>query len=304
MISTLGLVMFVLTRPISTNKLAERLATDPSMADLKNEPLSDADTLDSVRLTRSLFKRVLAPLYMMTGARLTTLLPSSQITGMRKLIAQAGNPPGKTPAVVLGTQCFSCVALFVAGIGVVYMGALTPPISIGVPILAAVLGFNTPRSMLERTAKKRRKEIEKVLPDMVDLLTVSVEAGLTFESALRKVCEKFDNLLSTEFQKALNEYRLGMPLNSALKEMAERLQVPSLEVVIRVVLQSEQLGTGLGAILRIQSATQRRERRARAEELGQKAPIKMLLPMVGCIFPTIFIVLLGPAVIQVFSQHS
>jgi len=302
MISSLGFVILALTGRTS-NKLAARLANDPSMADVR-QPLSDSDTFDAVRLTRSVFSRLLRPLFSTIGARLTKLLPSSRITGLRTLIDQAGNPPGKTPAVVLGTQCLCSVAFFAAGVLIVYAGSFEAPMSIGVPILSGVLGFTTPRTYLERKAKVRRKEIEKSLPDMVDLLTVSVEAGLTFESALRKVCEKFDNLLSTEFQKALNEYQLGLPLNNALREMAERSQVPALEVVIRVVLQSEQLGTGLGSILRIQSATQRRERRARAEELGQKAPIKMLLPMVGCIFPTIFIVLLGPALIQVITQHS
>ena len=301
MISMLGVVMFIFTRPVS-NELKERLSIDPTLVDV--EPAYSGGSIDVAKLRRSLVDRLLGPLVASLGTQLSQRLPSNRIKSLRALIEMAGNPPGKTPSSVLGMQFFCFVAFFFGGIFLVWIGGFESPMNVGIPVLSAVLGFTTPKTSLERKAKKRAKEIERVLPDMIDLLTVSVEAGLTFEAAIRKVCEKFDNVLSLEFQKALNEYRLGMPLNTALKEMAERLHIPQLEVIIRVILQSEQLGTSLGTILRIQSATQRRDRRARAEELGQKAPIKMLLPMVGCIFPTIFIILLGPAVIQIFSGHS
>jgi tight adherence protein C len=152
---------------------------------------------------------------------------------------------------------------------------------------------------ISRRIKKRQKQILLALPSALDLLTISVEAGLAFDAALARVTEKYKNVLSAEFNQVLNEVRLGRPRLEALDDMGRRNKVEELNNFLQAIIQSEQLGVGIANVLRIQSEEIRRRRRQRAEEAGQKAPIKMLIPMIGCIFPTLFIVLLGPAVIQV-----
>jgi tight adherence protein C len=161
-----------------------------------------------------------------------------------------------------------------------------------------------PQMMLSRRIKKRQKEILLAMPSALDLLTISVEAGLSFDAALTRVAEKYKNALSQEFNQLLNEVRLGRPRLEALDDLGKRCKVEELSNFVQAIIQSEQLGVGVANVLRIQSEEIRRRRRQRAEEQGQKAPLKMLFPMVGCIFPTLFIVLLGPAVIEVAHEFG
>jgi tight adherence protein C len=147
--------------------------------------------------------------------------------------------------------------------------------------------------------QRRKQEVELALPDLLDLLTVSVEAGLGFEGALMKIIEKTNGLLTDEFLTVLREIKMGKARREALKDMATRLNVDMLSNFIGSIIMAEQLGISIANILRIQSVEMRQKKRQKAEETAMKAPIKMLIPMVFFIFPAIFIVLLGPAVIQI-----
>jgi tight adherence protein C len=139
------------------------------------------------------------------------------------------------------------------------------------------------------------------LPDALDLLTISVEAGLGFDAALAKVVEKMEGPLVNEFRQALAEIRMGRTRREALRDIVGRAEARPVSNFIGAIVQAEQLGVPIAKVLQIQSQQLRIERRQRAEEAAAKAPVKMLFPMVGCIFPTIFIVILGPAVIAVMS---
>jgi len=139
------------------------------------------------------------------------------------------------------------------------------------------------------------------LPDALDLLTISVEAGLGFDAALAKVVEKMDGPLVDEFRQALAEVRMGRARRDALRDVASRADAQPVSNFIGAIVQAEQLGVPIAKVLQIQSNQLRIERRQRAEEAAAKAPVKMLFPMVGCIFPTIFIVILGPAVVTVMG---
>jgi len=141
--------------------------------------------------------------------------------------------------------------------------------------------------------------MERALPDALDLLTISVEAGLGFDAAMAKVAEKSDNELSRAFARVNAEVRLGKLRRDALRDMAQRAGVQDISNFIAAVIQADQLGVSLSKVLRVQSEQMRVRRRQRAEELANQAPIKMLFPLVFLIFPSIFIVLLGPAVIQI-----
>jgi tight adherence protein C len=139
------------------------------------------------------------------------------------------------------------------------------------------------------------------LPDALDLLTISVEAGLGFDAALAKVVEKMDGSLVMEFRQALAEIRMGRTRREALRDIVARCEAQPVANFIGAIVQAEQLGVPIAKVLQIQSQQLRIERRQRAEEAAAKAPVKMLFPMVGCIFPTIFIVILGPAIVTVMG---
>lgn len=158
-----------------------------------------------------------------------------------------------------------------------------------------------PSFYLGSKGRKRSRLMAKQLPDVLDLLTVSVEAGLGFDGALAKVVEKMSGPLADEFARVLRAVRMGEPRRQALRAMAERADVPDLKLFISSVVQGEQLGVSISKILRVQSEQIRLARRQRAQEAAMKAPIKMLFPLVLFIFPALFVVLLGPAVIQMLE---
>ena len=165
----------------------------------------------------------------------------------------------------------------------------------------ALVGFVLPRYWLTSSINRRKEGVIKKLPDALDLMTICVDAGLTFDGAMAKVKEKWDDPLSNEFGRVIYEMQLGKTRRESLKDMSARLDVPDVQSFIASVLQADQLGVSIGRVLRIQSEQMRVRRRQRAEEKAQQAPIKMLFPMVFLIFPSMFIVLLGPAGIRVYK---
>jgi tight adherence protein C len=174
----------------------------------------------------------------------------------------------------------------------------------GTPLLLGVMGLYGPVYWLRTKVMQRRTEIQKALPDAMDLLTIAVEAGLGFDAAMARVTDKFRNALADEFAQVLQETRLGRPRLEALDDMGRRTGVEDLHNFVQAVIQSEQMGVGVAKILRLQSDEMRRKRRQRAQEKAAQASLKMMLPMVGCIFPTIWIVLIGPAILIVMKAQA
>jgi tight adherence protein C len=170
------------------------------------------------------------------------------------------------------------------------------------PIVIAAVGYMVPGIWLSRKIKARRKEIQLALADVIDLLTISVEAGLGFDPAMQRVVEKWQNALTQEFGRMLSEMRIGKSRREAMKEMTKRCNVDDLNVFISSIIQADQLGVSITQVLRVQSQQMRMRRRQRAEEQAHKAPIKMLFPMVFLIFPALYIVILGPAVPQIMGS--
>jgi tight adherence protein C len=153
-----------------------------------------------------------------------------------------------------------------------------------------------PGIWLSRRTKQRKYEITRALPDAIDLLTISVEAGLGFDPALGRVVEKWDNALTRELGRMLSEMRMGASRRDAMRDVVARVNVDDLNTFMGAVIQADQLGVSISQVLRVQSKQMRQRRRQRAEEQAHKAPLKMLFPMVFLIFPTIYIVILGPAI--------
>lgn len=168
-------------------------------------------------------------------------------------------------------------------------------------VVLVFMGFLVPELYLKSQGKKHRESILRSLPDVLDLISVSVEAGLGFDGALQKVCEKSRGPLTDEFERSLQELNLGKPRREALRDMADRVNVGDVSTFLASIIQADQLGVSITNVLRLQSRQVRNNRRMRAEEQAQKAPVKILLPLLLFIFPTILIVLLGPAVIQLMD---
>ena len=152
--------------------------------------------------------------------------------------------------------------------------------------------------------KKRKHDVLRALPDALDLLTITVEAGLGFDGAISKVAEKWDNVLSREFGRVLSEIRMGKLRREALNDMAHRLDVPDLTNFVAAVVQADQLGVAMTRVLRVQSEQMRIKRRQRAEEKAQMAPVKMTIPLVMLIFPALLVVILGPAVPKIANAFG
>ena len=267
-----------------------------------NEMGRQVVSLSEAELSLPFGDRVIKPVFDKLGRIMTRRMQGSQQHAIQEKLNLAGRPGGRTAGGFVALRLLTLVCGLTLGLGLAILVSLAAPALYLAPVAGGVLGYLVPSMTIARKIKRRQKEILLALPSALDLLTISVEAGLAFDAALTRVTEKYKNVLSTEFNQVLNEVRLGRPRLEALDDMGRRNKVEELNNFLQAIIQSEQLGVGIANVLRIQSEEIRRRRRQRAEEAGQKAPIKMLIPMIGCIFPTLFIVLLGPAIIVVSKQ--
>ena len=229
------------------------------------------------------------------------LTPQKTLENTTHMLELAGNPRNMSAANFSVIRAVAAVA----GIALAFMLTRNTPGSARILYVlgGGVAGFFLPIMLLRSTIDRRKQAIVKKLPDALDLMTICVDAGLTFNAAMQKVDEKWDDALASEFGRVIYEMQLGKSRRQALKDMVDRMDVPDVSSFIAAVLQADQLGVGIGKVLRIQSEQMRIKRRQRAQEKAQQAPVKMLFPMVFLIFPSIFVVLLGPAAFQ-FMQSD
>ncbi|TAK27609.1 MAG: type II secretion system F family protein [Chloroflexota bacterium] len=175
-------------------------------------------------------------------------------------------------------------------------------VNILIVLVLTLIGWRGPKSWLRSKAEGRRKRIERALPDALDLIVVSMEAGLSFDAGLSKVVEKTKGPLRDEFNRVLQEVSLGKLRREALRGLGQRCRVPDLMSFVNSMVQADQMGLSIGQVLRTQADEARLKRRQRAEETAMKAPVKMLLPLLMCIFPAMMIVLLGPAAMAIYDN--
>lgn len=251
--------------------------------------------LDRAELSQPLLQRVTEPFVKAVGSFLVRRQRASDLRQLRSQLAQVGWQ--MTPEVFYTLRLSTVVIGMVLGAALIEVGA--PPTSYLEALACLWLGSSLVPVILRSRLRRRAQTMRRELPGVLDILTVGMEAGLSLDAALAHVCEADPGPLGREVYVALDEIRLGRPRMDALAAMAERNDLDDLTAVIQAVVQAEPLGVGIARIFRLQAEEMRRLRRQRAQEQGQKAPIKMLLPMLGCIFPTIFVMLLGPAVITV-----
>jgi tight adherence protein C len=258
-------------------------------------------SLEELELQQPFSQRVLAPMMRAILVKLGQFSPKQAAEKARLNLQQAGNPGNISPAMFSGIRLALAAGLF-GLVSLVTFTSMPFQQALMYTGIAAMLGYLLPSIWLGQQIKKRKHNLVKALPDALDLLTISVEAGLAFDSAMQRVTEKWDNELSQEFKRVLNDTRLGRSSREALKDMGARCGVDDVQTFLAAVIQAQQLGVSIGKILRIQSDQMRIRRRQRAEEQAQKAPIKMLFPMVFLIFPSLFVVILGPAIPRLMTS--
>ncbi|NJN95961.1 MAG: type II secretion system F family protein [Anaerolineales bacterium] len=255
-------------------------------------------TLEEIELSQPFVQRVIRPNLIRLGNALGKFSPSKSRAAAELMLERAGRPYGWGATEFLGLRLFVAVIFGVLTFLITVISPTVGPLAkILAPLVAALIGFVLPVLWIRSKINRRKKEIIKSLPDAMDLLTIAVEAGMGFDGALQKVAEKWDNELSRGFAKVVHEMRLGVIRREALRNMSNNMDVPDVTSFVAAIIQADQLGVSIAKILRVQSEQMRTKRRQRAEEQANKAPIKMLFPMVFLIFPALFVVLLGPAVI-------
>jgi len=296
------LLLFALACLAGAVFLATELATEP--ARLRRAAVARASTYGRTVLrrgdTRTFKERAIVPLATRLAQTVLRLSPKATVeTVTMKLISAGMSMSATTFLAIKGTGVFLGL-LF--GLVVGGFGGAASAFLLG--LICAALGWVAPEYLVSTRARRRREEIRSALPDALDLLAVSVEAGLGFDASITKITEHMDGPLSDEFALMLGEMRVGEGRADALKKMEQRVGAPELSAFVRSIVQADQLGISLGRILRVQAADTRLKRQAAAEEKAMKAPIKMLFPTVLFIFPSMFIVILGPALLTFLSTFK
>ena len=248
--------------------------------------------------------RVLTPTlnrFVKLGRRIT---PADYGDRIRKKLDIAGNPPGWTVDRVVslkfvglvGGSAAALVGSFLLGVG---MAPLVAAAGIG-----GAVGYFAPNLYLYQKGYDRTAQMQKALPDALDLMVISVEAGLGFDAALAQVARNTDGPLANEFARVLQEMQIGLGRSNALRALGERSTLPDLRSFASAMVQADSFGIPVGQVLRVQSDEMRVKRRQRAEEQAQKVPVKILLPLMSCILPVLFIVIIGPAAISIMGAFS
>jgi tight adherence protein C len=258
----------------------------------------------------SFFQRVVMPLLERIAAPGSFVVRNANLDEVRMQLMRAGFPNGMTATGFVALKNLilpaSLAIVFVAWVPLLesIFGSMMP-FAISALLAAsvgAIYGYFLPSFWLNMVTRRRQQEIQLVLPDMIDLITVSVEAGLSLYGAIQRISARFDNPLSEEFKRAMQEVRLGRSNIESMRDLARRVDVDDLSTLISAIVQADMLGLAIANVLRVQSERLREKRSQRAREAAQKAPIKMVIPLVFFIFPALFIVILGPAFIKILES--
>ena len=267
------------------------------------EAMTTAPSELKADLDKSFGERVLIPLqnrFAGLGRRLSGADSSERI---RRKLDLAGNPPGWTVDRVMSGKVVGAMGGFVAGLLFSFLLDSTMT-KILVVIGVTVAGFFAPAMYLYQRAYDRSARIQRELPDAIDLLTISVESGLGFDAALQQVAHNTDGPLADEFSRVLREMQIGSSRSEALRGLADRTNLIELRSFVSTMVQADAFGIPIANVLRVQSSEMRVKRRQRAEEKAQQVPVKMTIPLIFCILPALFIVVMGPAVIQIMDQFA
>ena len=262
-------------------------------------------TIEDIELSLPITDRIFVPILRRLSDIVTRLTPQSMLENTSHRLELAGSPGNISAAefwVIRGVTTIGLGLLIYFFLG--RYGDTSSGRRVLYTFIVAVMGFWLPSMYLSSTIRRRQEAIIKKFPDALDLMSICVDAGLPFDGAMARVHEKWDDPLAEEFGRVIYEVQLGKSRRQALRDMAARMDVNDVSSFVAAILQAEHLGVSIGKVLRIQSEQMRIRRRQRAEEKAHQAPIKMLFPLVFLIFPSMFIVLLGPAALQIMRNEA
>jgi len=278
-----------------------RLATDPAtyLHDLEMDSFEAEGDSFTHRMRLPFLARVMRPLGAGFVDKVTSLTPRNYVQKVHRQLLLAGLSTSIRAEEFVTAQAVATGAGLTVGILAASMLSLSTSKSTLVLVLFPGIGALFPASWLSRKCHERQDAILNDLPDVVDLLAISVEAGVGFEGALEIVCAHFDSPLAQELSRTLKEMELGLPRREALQNLKKRTDVPDLSNFVLALTQADALGMPIGRILHTQAKEMRNKRRARAREKAAKLPVKILFPLVAFIFPAVLVVILGPAMASV-----
>jgi len=266
--------------------------TADSIANLRNE-----------QLRRSALERLVLPFAGKVISSITRLTPLDLYGRVNRLIVLAGNPPAFTAERIVAFKIVFAIVGLVVGLMLAPLLPFTSfLLKVGTVALLTLTGYTVPSAAIAARASKRQKEIRKALSDTMDLLTISVEAGLGFDAALGQVVRNVPGPLSEEVSRMLQEMQIGVSRTEALRHLTDRTEVSELDGFVLSMIQADKYGVGIAKVLRAQAQELRQKRRQRAEEKAQKVALKLLFPMIFMVLPALFIVILGPGVIKVYES--
>jgi tight adherence protein C len=297
----LGLVGVAFGLAIAYNALRKPIVDAAAvLADLEGAEVHVDEYTEKLSLPLS--ARILSPLGSKVGGLVQSILPRNYLDGLRKRLMLAGMAERMRPEEFLVLQVVA--ALFGAGFGYLVgtgMGFSTAG-TFRAAAFGAIIGIAFPESRLGSKREDRQTSIRRDLPDVLDLLVISVEAGVGLEGAIEVVGRHFDSPLSHELGRMLREMELGVPRRTALQNMRRRVDIPEISTFVLSLVQADALGMPLGRVLRTQANEMRSKRRQWAREKAAKLPVKILFPMFLFIFPALFVVVLGPAVSSIIGN--
>jgi tight adherence protein C len=264
--------------------------------------VTDSVDLRQQELQGSVFDRVVLPSAKSVGRAVVRLTPFDLYSRIQEQLVLAGNPPRWDAERVVAMKILGAVGGVALG---VFVAAMLPGSSVLRLVFVAVLGllgYTMPSAQVRGMAKHRQKNIQRQLPDVMDLLTISVEAGLGFDAAVAQVVKNVPGPLAEEMARMAQEVQIGVSRADAFRHLGERSNVPELRGFVISMIQADLFGVSIANVLRAQSRELRLKRRQRAEEIAQKIPVKLLFPMIFLVLPALFIVILGPGVLKIYDQ--
>jgi tight adherence protein C len=268
------------------------------------QALSNAPQAMTKEFDESFGDRIMAPLQQRASKLARRFSGTDAPERIRRRLDVAGNPTGWTVERVQAGKVIGVVTMFLISVALTGVMGFGFTMRIILVLVATAIGWFGPNLYLYQKVYDRSKRMQRDLPDAIDLMTISVESGLAFDAAVQQVARNTEGPLSDEFSRVLREMQIGQGRAQALRGLAERTEVEDLKSFVTAMVQADSFGIPIANVLRIQSSEIRTKRRQRAEEQAQKVPVKITIPLIFCILPTLFIAVMGPAVIHIMDNFS
>jgi len=290
------LALFIMFSAVGTMG-GERSGVSRSLQVL--DAMTNAPDELKTELDRPFGERVLEPLFQRLQGIGKRITGADQVERIRQRLDRAGNPPGWTVDRVATGKVLGVIVGFVFTTFLAFVFGVGWGIGLLMIVGGSFLGFNAPNMYLYNVATKRDDVMQKAMADAIDLLTISVEAGLGFDAALQQVARNTEGPLASEFGRVLQEMQIGRGRIEALRALGERTSIPDIRGFVSAMIQADSFGIPIAQVLRVQSQEIRVKRRQRAEEKAAQVPVKIMIPVVLFILPCLMIVVIGPAAISI-----